>query len=277
MWKRVVEWVDWADRSSFIWGVTPTTIKTLVAALLAAIFGPETGRIEAGLIAALIVLAVTALPKMLRRPKRSANVVLSGTGTTTARTAHVSRRWPWNKPKAYARGWGDGKPDSEKDCLDRLFRAEIDQMSFRGLWKDDLSHSTYENNEPFLRFNLILYNDSALKICINGCDGEATIDGDICTLPARLEPGRMWLNPWTSGTASIKQPLLTEKGRELIESVATQSQIRISLGSIVMHVDGGDDFPTRPIPVGVAFEVDPTGVTARNDGLTKVPLMLRRQ
>ncbi len=173
-------------------------------------------------------------------------------------------------------------PDGANDWVryvDRLFHMDINQMLFRGLWKDDVSSGPLPNTEPFLGFNLVVWNNSPLVLYITGCEGQATIDGDLCSLSPRLEPeSRQPIDPWRYLTLTIRQPLLADKGHELIQKAETGSVIRFSLGTIRMFIESADgSIPNRPMAVSVAFNVDPTGISVERSDAGKTQLMLKRQ
>ena len=114
--------------------------------------------------------------------------------------------------------------------FDRLFKVDINYMMFRHLWNDA---GTGVNMEPYLLFNLVLANDTPLKVHVTGCEGQATVDGDRCILPAEFDvSGQLIIGGWGTQTPMIKQPLLTEKGRELVKKIEAAETAEFSLGSM---------------------------------------------
>lgn len=131
--------------------------------------------------------------------------------------------------------------------------------------------------EPFLIFNLVVVNNTAITIYITGCEGQATIDGDLCTFPMELQtPGQIRIDPWHQLTPTIKQSLQTDKGRELAGKIEAKETIRFSLGTAKFLVEDSDGaIPNRPIAVSVSFEVDPTGISLEQSGVTKRSIILK--
>ena len=161
--------------------------------------------------------------------------------------------------------------------FNELFQFEINQVFLRGLWKDDISHGVCENPEPFMQFQIVVRNNTDLRLAMAGCRGSASIDGDTCTLPASMEGLPEAIAPWAYATPTIKQPFLGGKGEDLVNAVATSRRVRVSLSSVMLLVEG-DGFPQRAVPVGVSFDMDGTGVQPATgiDGLGKAPLVVKR-
>ena len=229
--------------------------KGTVAVVIAVIAGVGWfGGVLVGIAAGLLVWVVLSLPALVGRARKR-------WGASTQKDTRQTDAVPWGR------------------YFDRLFHFEINQMYFRGLWKDDVSLGPQPNAEPFVMFEIVVYNNTPLALYITGCDGRASVDGDICTISARLEPeGRQEVAPWAYQILKIKQHLLSEKGRELLQKAETEQVIRFALSSIRIFVESQDGtIPNRPMAVAMGFNVDPTGLSVERNGVTKTPLMLKRQ
>lgn len=160
------------------------------------------------------------------------------------------------------------------DHFDRLFGVEINQVSFRNLWNDA---GTQVNTEPFLLFNIVTTNNTPISLSITGCMGRATIDGDVCTLPAEMHPGQdQRLDSWRYLTPTIKQPLLTDKGRDLVAKIEAGALTSFSLTSINLLVEGGGEImPSRAMSIRVGFDIDPTGINLEHSSVSRRSMVLK--
>lgn len=174
-------------------------------------------------------------------------------------------------------------PSSEPDSqnadwiryFERFFNIELNTVSFRHLWNDA---GTKPNGEPVILFQLVVRNNTPLQLTITGIQGQATVDGDHCVLPAKWQTGgSMHLGAWAYAIPDIQQPLLTDKGKELLGKMETNETIRISLGSIHFLVEDRDgSMPNRPMTVPVSFEIDPSGLSVEQPSPSKQPMTLKK-
>lgn len=201
-------------------------------------------------------------------------VILIGLVIIFYAARHPDKNWSsWRRARVEP-GGADRVVDMEPWVrrFDRFFETRMNTMSLRHLWNDA---GTDVNMEPSLGFQLVVTNNTPIPVFVTGCQGQATIDGDQCTLPAILEGGGFKLDPWTYGTPNIKQPLLTDKGRELVRKIGDQESIQVSLGPILLLVEDGDGLmPNRPMAVGVSFNIDPRGISVEHAGISNRPLIM---
>jgi hypothetical protein len=222
MWKRFIEWLDWADRTSFVWSLVPAILKAKAAIMFAALTGSLTSGIVAGLVAAAIVWVVLSIPSIFRRIKQ-------------VRGHRIEPISP--------------------DIFDRfaqLVHSEITRVHFSQLWNDD----------PYLVFEVQIQNYLPYDIELEGVKGNANIDNTPCTRdaksPQKFQAKRY---AYPSTWATFYQPITEAMAKTLQTKMQDAQAIPFSLsgvewiGNIVLPKGVTRQFPIR-LPCASEFDVD---------------------
>ena len=157
--------------------------------------------------------------------------------------------------------------------LDCFVTTDINYMDFKGLWNT----ANQANAEPFIEFNFVVHNDTPFKLTITGCNGQASIDHNPCTSSAIWKSGVVPVGAWSINTPTVRQPLQTEKGRELLQKIQNGEQAQFTFDELhyvwsMEEVDAG----SLPTQVSRSFVVVLSDLNAESTQVNKQAQFLKR-
>ena len=157
--------------------------------------------------------------------------------------------------------------------IDRAFKIEVNRVELRHLWNNE---GTNANADPYLLFELVVWNNTPTSIKINGCEGTPEIDGDTGHFDVVFKSDEpIIITQWAYQTPTLKLRLSAPRGQELLSKIDEGKRITFALSGIKLKIEDGNGVsPKKSITVAVSFVIDTTGIDWEHFIVTKKQLTL---